>query len=149
MIIRKLKSVMELRDCVSNSIELYNDPFFPADKDYALRSILQAKQEGALIRVIEDKEKIVGWGIAALATPWLHSPDKQLSQLYYHTTLDGIKAVKALRLFHKEMVEYARKYKIRKCTTSSMLDNQETFYRILEKDGWIRRGCLLVYPLRF
>jgi hypothetical protein len=45
------------------------------------------------------------------------------------------------------MIKYAAANSIRKCTTSSIMETQETFYRVLSKEGWKRKGCNMVFFL--
>jgi hypothetical protein len=61
--------------------------------------------------------------------------------------LEGCKAVRALTLFHEEMVDYAIKRKLAGCTSGSILPNFQVYNRILEKAGWIQQGSSMYYPL--
>jgi hypothetical protein len=70
-----------------------------------------------------------------------------LYQLYYHCSLSGYSAVKALILVHEAMIEAAREKDIRLVVTSSELDNHETFNRVLLKQGWIKRNRGLIYSI--
>jgi hypothetical protein len=147
MEIRDIRGITELRECIKFASEQYNDPLFPVDEKYFFRNMLQAIQSGASCKVIINNNEIVAWGCYIIAAPYPHSREKEVSQMYYQTKLKGFLAVKALRLYHRAMIKYALAKGIDKCATSSIMDTQETFYRILEKDGWIRRGCCMVYKI--
>jgi hypothetical protein len=123
------------------------DPYFLGERSYFEKNLMKVIQRGALFKVILMNNEIVAWGCAVIGAPYLHTREQEVSQMYYQTKLKGFSAVKALRLYHKSMIEYAEKNGIEKCVSTSIMDTQETFYRILEKDGWVRRGCTMVYKL--
>lgn len=145
--LRPLNNYQELKDVLKGICDRYNDPLFPTDYKFALSNIFKIYKSNALLVVIEYNDKAVGLGAAAINAPYLHSREKEVSQMYYQTSLEGIPAVKALMLYHKTLVEYAKVNGISKCTSTSIMDNQDVFYRVLEKEGWIRRGCVMVYLL--
>jgi hypothetical protein len=147
MEIRDIKSYDELRHCVHFAADNYRDMYFPVDKHYFLQKMIKAVKEGLRVKVILKDNVIVAWGGIAVGAPYLHSPEKEVSQMYYQTTLQGFSAVKALILFHKSMIEFAASIGVGKCTTTSIMDSQETFYKILDAEGWTRRGCAMVYRL--
>ena len=147
MEIREVSSYQELKQCVGLTRDTYKDPLFPPDEKYFFKNILRLWQSGASVKVVLKDKLIVSWGCIVISAPYLHSREVEASQMYYQTLLEGISAVKSLRMYHAEIIKFARKHKVSKCTTSSIMDSQETFYRILEKDGWKRRGCFMVYNL--
>lgn len=147
MEIRDITNYDELKLCVNLVIYQTEDPLFPVDERFALSNMNLLMRSKCLFKVILIDNKVVGWGCAKIGQPHLFSREKEVSLIYYQTILKGILAVKALKLFHKEMIVYALANKIQKCSTSSIMDTQETFYRILEKEGWIRRGASMLYVL--
>jgi len=147
LIIRDIASYDELKSCVYMSCGLCYDPLFPYDVRYALKNLFNVMQQKQFFKVITEDDEIVSWGCASVNTPYLHSREKELGSIYYQTKLKGIRAVKSLKLYHESMVEFATINKVPKCTSSSIMETQDTFYKVLEKAGWIRRGCIMVYLL--
>ena len=147
MFSRDFKNYQELKGCIERAADTYSDPLFPIDSEYAVKNAWQLIKSGAMNKVIEHDGQIVAFGLASVCSPYFHSRDREVQQTYYQTFVRGVTAVKALVCFHKTMIDYAATYRINKCTTSSIMDSQDTFYRILEKEGWIRRGCIMVYVL--
>lgn len=145
MIIRGLKDYKELKYCVKFACERYDSLLFPPDENYFFNSMKQFIKDGGIVKVIIVNDEIVSWGGIHISAPYLHTPEKEVSQMYYQTKLSGVLAVRSLRLYHESMVEHAKLHGIHKCTSSSIMGTQDTFYRILEKDGWVRSGCVMVH----
>ena len=143
--VRDLKNYKEFQEWVDYAIDKYRDDVFKPNKSLSYNRLYTMIQNGAFFKILEYDKKIIAYGMAVITTPAFHSKTKALSMLYYHSKIDGIIAVKALKLFHREMIQYARDNKIPICMTNSILENYETFNRILISDGWERRGCSLVY----
>jgi hypothetical protein len=142
--VRNVKSYGELIACVETSVKNYRDEFFPTDKNKSIAWLNNHVNSGGFFKVLEDSTGVVGYGAATICKPTIYSNQICLSQVAYHTTTKGRKAIEALRLFHKAMIDFARLSGVTLCVTSSILDNQDTFTRILERDGWTRRGGTLV-----
>ena len=145
LIIRDIKSYQEIKYLVESSMDLYDDPYFIVDKGYAIKSFFTAWQHGSMLCVIELKGDIVAYGCANPATPSMHSKVKVLSQAYYHSILTGYLAVKALELFHDEMIRHASVNEIPLCVSSSILPNYKLFLRILKNKGWDIQGSTAFY----
>jgi hypothetical protein len=88
--------------------------------------------------------EVVGWMAANEGTHQQHSYIKGMTQSYYHSSLSGVKAVKALIAFHEDLYKFAEKCRLHIVITSSVLPNKETFNRILTKNGWHVSGDRLV-----
>ena len=69
-------------------------------------------------------------------------------QFFYCTNYSGIKAAKAVVMFHKEMEQEARKRDIDLLISSgSHTDNRNVFVRILAGQGWKIRGYVATLRL--
>jgi hypothetical protein len=145
--IRDVINYQELKQLVEASFEQYDDPYFTPDKSYALKMIFQAHQNGGMVRVIENNEGIIAYGLAVATYPVMHSKVKCLSQQYYHSVVSGFTAVRALELFHDEMILFARTEGIRYCMSTSVLPNHSLFCTILRRKGWKQRGLAMIYPV--
>jgi hypothetical protein len=147
MFLRDIASYEELKACVKMAVHGYNDPLFPSDEKYGLVSMHRLLQSKCHFKVVIHEGNIVGWGCSRIGAPYPHSREKEVSLVYYQTILSGTKAVRALKIYHKSMIEYALDNCIAKCSSSSIMDTHETFYRILKQEGWIQRGSIMVYIL--
>lgn len=147
MIVRNVRSYQEIVGIVTNSVNNYTDPFFPADLKKSIAWTYNHFNTGGFLKVIEKNGEVIAYGAATLMLPTVYSKVQSLTQVVYHTKTKGRDAVMALRLFHQAMVDHAKAKGIRVCTTSSLLDNYEVFYRVLARDGWMPRGCTLVMPI--
>lgn len=148
--IDKVKTLEELNTCFNISIDYfseYESVEISIDEDYCKSNLFTLAKRGDFFRVVKYKEEIVGWIAGKITSPYLHSRDKVLYQLYYHCKLTGYLAVKALILVHEEMIKVAEEKNIRLVVTSSELENSESFNRILMKQGWIKRNKSLIYPI--
>jgi hypothetical protein len=122
---------------------MYEDNLFVPDSKLALKNLFDHIESGGYFRVISEGKNILSWGSASVARPQMHSRGKALIQQYYHTVTEGTQAVRLLRLFHQDMVEYATMRRIPVCVSNSIMDNYHVFNRILAKDGWVQRGATM------
>jgi hypothetical protein len=135
------KSPQELLACADIYIS-YNNDFLKVDERWAHKQILDYWRQKNYIRVIWHEGQIVGF-IAAIYCASKHSPEYRLLQEYYCTNLKGFSAAKAVRAAHRDMIEYATRRGIGLIQSpGSHMDSDNTFVRILEKDGWERSGYL-------
>jgi hypothetical protein len=148
--IDKARTFEDLDKCLNislNHFAEFESVEISIDEDFCKSNLFSLARRGDFFRVVKQDEEIVGWIAAKIATPYLHSKDKVLYQLYYHTNLSGYIAVKALILVHEAMIESAKEKRIRLVVTSSELENSDSFNRILMKQGWIKRNKSLIYPI--
>jgi hypothetical protein len=143
--IRKIRNIKELNICVDMYLSLNDESFLPASRSESIKSFKSLLTiPGVFIRVLEYDSKIVAW-IYARPVKLDHLNHNVLQQIYYASSLSGIKAVKAVQMLHQSMYEEALKKKIPYVTSpGSHLDESFTFVRILEKYGWERRGFLAI-----
>lgn len=135
------KSAQELMICADIYIG-YNNDFVQVDRGWAHKQILDYWRQKNYIRVIYHEGQIVGF-IAAMYCASKHSPEWRLLQEYYCTNLKGFASAKAVRLAHRDMLEYAKRRGIGLVQSpGSHMDPDNVFVRILERDGWQRSGYL-------
>ena len=106
--------------------------------DDSFYTMLQRFERLPYFKVMVIDGVVVAWMAAIEGSDQHHSSTKALSQIYYHTSLTGVKAVKALWRFHDHLMSYARRNKYEIVITSSSLPNKEGFNRALELRGWRR-----------
>jgi hypothetical protein len=134
-VIRRM-SRSDVQACVDMYLCLNDESFLPADRDSALRS-LNNRLINSLNLVYGDTE---AWLSASRVRPE-HCNFDVLQQFYFASKLSGVKAYRAVVSLHDEMYEFAVKLKIPYCISpGSHMDVDNTFTRILEKNGWMRRG---------
>jgi len=120
-----------------------NDEDFPSD-EVSCRKAFEFYLRQSYFKVMEIDGIVVGWLLACDGAGNYHSPIKALTQLYYHTTLRGTKAVKALIEFHEHLFNWAEQRRYEIVLTSSVISSSsETFKRILEKNNWRWTGRML------
>jgi len=144
--IRKIKNNRELLTCLDitkDAFEKYHYKCLPIVPSLCRKEMMQLPHKATYFRVVEHGGRVVGWMQADLTQLCTYSPKKVLSQRFYHTSLKGISAVKALLAVHRDMFEFAERRKIEVLSTGSYLPNKEVYQRILIKDGWVLDGGLM------
>lgn len=116
--------------------EQYGDPLFPIT-DSSFNQMLHNFMCLPYFKVMAIDNQIVGWFAASSTHGQLHSSVTALSQLYYHTILTGLKAVKALKAFHAHFFSHAERLGLQVAVTSSYLPNSNAFQKVLVKEGWL------------
>jgi hypothetical protein len=147
MVVRPLRGRDEVVECIRLYIQYNDEELFHADPEIALASFLMMLNRGAFIRVLEEGAKIRGWILAQISRKeFIKEP--VLQQCFYCSDFTGVKSVKAVRMLHAALVEEAHYRRIRYVfSTGSYMDTDNVFARILEKEGWKRRGYLAVLDL--
>jgi len=150
MEISHLVGKRDLLDCVDLYISMNDPEFLPdVDADLAASRIMQRLRSGAFIRLLKEDGEVFAFIIGCDAHQDFAS-EPQLHQLYYaskYTT--GTKAVKAVVLLHNELEVYARSRNLSTVVSpGSHMDETNVFSRILEKQGWTRRGHIALKNLR-
>jgi len=119
----------------------HNEAGFPitdASISAMLNSFLANSQ--GYFRGLFDDEELVGWMYCMNGHSNHHSAVTGMSQVYYHSSLTGMKAVRGLLLIHEDFFKFAEKRGIEIAVTSSSLPNSDVFVRILQKGGWTPVG---------
>lgn len=147
MILRKIKSKQDLIDCVELYYNLNDHLFIDVDKNICYSNISKLYKQDNFIRVIEKENKIIAWMLATKVQP-LHTLYPMLQQLYYACNQTGFIAYKCVIMLHEALVEEAKRLNLRMCISQgSHMDPENVFVRILEKQGWERRGHTAILKL--
>ena len=121
--------------------------FLRIEPRLAKRAVQEHILSGRFFCAIYNDKEIQCFGICdiGLLYPWSYKSG--LVQKVFVSTQSGVKAVRHLRMFHNQMIKYAKTKKLSYCHTSSMLPTKATFNRILQKDGWREIEVGLVFEL--
>lgn len=141
------KNYSDLKTCIEIYYTYNEGGLLPQDFKASLESLNRHVSNGDFLFIIKDEGEIVAWILAII-----HKPDSMhervLQQNFYGSKLKGIKAVKAVRMAHKALVELAIKKKLRYVfSCASHQDPTLQLCRILEKDGWQSEGYFLLYKI--
>ena len=152
MIARRLKSSAELKICldISTSTSLgFIVPEFGVDWKTVAVS-LGKLASGTFFRVLEHNGEIVGWISANITRPAYYSKKTALQLDFYHCKLKGYAAVTALRVAHESLAEAATQLRsVSLAITTPCPHTPECFNKILEKDGWVDYGSMLLKEVSF
>jgi hypothetical protein len=140
MEISKIETKEDLQYCVNLYYNLNDHEFLDVDPNICYTSLYKLYKQNNFIRVIRKDDKIIAW-LLAIKTQALHMSYPQLQQLYYACDQKGFIAYKCVVLLHEALVEEAKLSNIRFCISQgSHMDPENIFAKILEKQGWDRRG---------
>lgn len=141
----KLEQVAKAEDileCIDAYSELNDYSFLNVDKIFVYKNLLLAAKRKKYFKIIKENDKIVAWLFADSGNS-LHINEKILQQYYYYSAYSGTKAFKAIKVFHEDLLDYAKQNKYSVVfSPGSHLDEKYVFTRMLEKLGWNRRGYL-------
>ena len=141
------RSYKELKTCIEIYYKYNEGGLLPQDFKASLDSLYKHVSKGDFLFIIRDKEEIVAWILAIIHKPGSMA-ERVVQQIFYGSKLTGVKAVKALKLAHKALVDLASYKKIRYVfSCSSHQDFNLQLCRILEKDGWQTEGYFALYKL--
>ena len=145
MAIETILTLQELEYCVDMYLEQNDNSFMEASRGDACMSLLQAVRRHKFVRVLRDSGNIVAW-IYADNVKLQHQSHFNFQQLYYCSTLSGVRSVRAVADLHEAMFNSMPSNSKYCVSAGSHMDQANTFARILEKHGWQRRGYLAVRP---
>ncbi len=130
-------------------LALNDEAFLPADRRKSLHSIERVFKQGQYLKVAKDENNtIVGWLYAAPAN-LDHSVQKVLQQRYFATNQRGVRAARIVVELHRDLVKHARFLAYDVVTSpGSHLDESNVFARILEREGWKRKGFMAALELK-
>lgn len=148
MIVQPLKSMEEAIQCLDMYLEYDKDDFLEKDRNRIIKSMQRCLTNNYQVRLIKEGSVVIAWIMfkdvfnEAMGI-------KVIQQSFYCSNVRGITAVKCVKLLHRELIEYAKKMKIRKCiSTCSHNDTEFRFCKLLEKDGWATRGYIAMYDVK-
>jgi len=114
----------------------YGHPLFPCDES-SLRDIFNTLlRTSKFFYCAEFNGTLVAWMAANEKSPHPYSPVTCLNQSFYHTTLQGRKAIELFKVMHDWLFEFAEHREYETVFSSSVLPNKQIFYRLLTSIGW-------------
>ena len=145
--IDKIRSLGDIEQCVQMYLALNDQSFLPASAEVSIQNMVMKVRRGRYVRVIRKDTSIVAWIYADLVQ-LEHTDYLCFQQLYYASSAKGFSAARYLRLLHSDMVAQARATNAKYCVSvASHMDDTCVLTRLLEKDGWSRRGHVAVFDL--
>lgn len=129
-------------------LSLADEAFMRTDRHSSLVNLEKKVLDKKFVRVLRADQKIVAWIYGDLVK-LDHQEGSNFQQLYYCSDLKGFSAARAVIALHREMFEYAslNSNSMYCVSPGSHLDEKNAFARILERDGWNRRGHIAVREL--
>ena len=137
----------DLKECIDLYYSINDHSFTFVDKNESLKNLYQFYLKKEFIRVIKKNNKIIAWILCIKNKP-LHSTKNHLQQIYYASSEKGFSAYKCVITLHNAMIDEAKRIGVNELLSQgSHLDDNNVFAKILEKNGWSRRGYLASYKL--
>lgn len=148
--LKEIASEKDLHYCVSVYAEANDESFLPVHFETALSYIRQQMLNGGFLRIIVKDNVQVGAVLAIKSKAASHSNLNALIQNYYYCSLTGFQAAKAVIYVHNEIEKEARKRRLPLAiSTGSHMDANNTFIKILAKQGWDTRGYIAIKRLTY
>jgi len=143
-----IKNNEEIEECVQMYYDLNDHDFLDADIDTAIKNLFKIVRIKRFVRVVRDEnDKIIAW-IYAEKIRLLHMNYDVMQQIYYASNQTGLKAARCIKLLHNELIDYAISRNLNTIISpGSHLDPDFIFAKILEKQGWDRRGHIAIKKL--
>jgi hypothetical protein len=146
MKISRIKSLQDLDEIVRMYLHYNDDSFMPADYKKTHANMIRSIRTGFFRIVVDDDDSLIG-AMLANVTDVRHMKKKVMRQDYFFS-IGGVKGYKAVVLLHEELVKEARTRKVDIVySAGSFQDENNTFARILEKQGWQRRGYAAAFHI--
>lgn len=147
MLITKIKSKEEILDCVNLYYNLNDHSFIEIDKKECIKNLTKIILDKEFVRILKHNDKIIAW-LWARKVQALHSIIPMFQQMYYACSEKGFLAYKSVVLLHEAMIEEAKRQRISfAISQGSHMDPDNTYVRILERNGWERRGHVAIYRI--
>ena len=129
-------------------LKLNNQDFLPACRETSIQNLIIKVRRGKYVRVVRKSNRIVAWIYADLVQ-LEHTDYTCFQQLYYASDATGFPAARYLRMLHADMIRQAYATNAQYCISiASHIDTGCVLTRLLEKDGWARKGHVAVFPLK-
>jgi len=125
--------------CVDMYLSM-ND-WLEVDRKASIENFLKLRGSSGYFRCIVDGDgSIAAWSCFMPVVP-LHARLPQFQQVYYASDKRGLQAARCVRILHRDAAERAISLGLRTIISQgSHMDEGNVFARLLEKDGWERRG---------
>lgn len=147
MKILDIKSDEEVLEAVDLYHKISDKLFISISKEESIKNFKKLVSYKKFLKCIKKNNVIIAWIYADIMKP-LHMSENVFYQFYYASSETGISAYKCVVMLHNEMIKEASKRKIRySISQGSFMDEHNTFSRILEKNGWDRRGHTAIFEL--
>lgn len=117
-------------------IAKYGHEYFPCDENSLRQTFVYLLRSVDYFKVIEVEGTIMAWMAARETSPHPYSHARCLSQSFLHSCAEGALAVQIVKAFHSDLYETAQQRRFDVVCSSSFLPSKNSFYRILEKEGW-------------
>ena len=142
MIIRKA-TMAETVKCFEKYAE--RDDWLPVTTRPAREFARKVLQANVFLQVAVDNGEVVAF-LYAEPEEILHMPFPVYKQKYFCSWCPGLKAARAVKELHSALIKFAeaRGYAL-VMSTGSHFDPEYRFTRLLERQGWERRGYLAVW----
>lgn len=138
------KSIKDIRYCVDMYYDLNDHSFLEVSKEQSYKNLLTLCKRNRFVRVLKHNNIIIAWIYADIVVP-LYYDKKVYQQLFYASDQTGIKAYKSVVMLHDELIKEAINKEIKVIISQgSHMDEDYTFTKILEKNGWDRRGYIAI-----
>jgi hypothetical protein len=145
--IRELLSSREIRSCVELYMGLNDPSFIPLEFDVCYNNLLTLVKRKKFVRGLFEDDELIAW-IYCDVVEHLHLGFPVFQQLYYASDQKGMKAYRCVVRLHEAMLVKARESEFSLAVSSgSHMDPDHVFAKILEKQGWERRGYLCLRHL--
>ena len=136
----KPRSLSDIESCVKIYEALNDFSFIRMSTKASIQNISQFVRRNKFMRMKVVDNEIVAWILCEKSKPY-HQEEFQFQQTYYASKRSGLQAYRDVLDLHNAMIEEARLQNIPVVVSlGSHMDSENTFARILEKNGWERRG---------
>ncbi len=135
-------TIDDVKECISLYIVQNQEHMLPSDYDTAVKTMITLIKRGAYCKVLKVDGKIRAW-LLAIETQKEFVKQKAFQQIFFGSDLQGIQAYRAVVDLHNAMIDEALRRKIYfVLSTGSNQDTNNTFTKILGKNGWNVSGYL-------
>jgi len=126
---------------------LSDESFVTSDRNVAIANMWLLVRRKRFVRCLRRNGVIEAW-IYADRVQLQHRATPHFQQLYYASSVSGIRAARYVVELHNMAAEYAKAEGYDLITSpGSHMDPDNVFARILEKNGWQRRGYIAAKAL--
>jgi hypothetical protein len=142
-----LRTTDELIACVDmyKKIDIENDNFINFDKEIALQKLFISCRSGHFARIIKEDNELIAWILASTAT-YDFSNELIFKIRMFLSNQSGVKGFKCIEILHEEVIDEAKRLKIKRVFTENNFYNERLVYvKLLEKLGWKRKGYMAYF----